>query len=330
MKRLSRKKNSTKIFILATGVVALIFAASTYFLNQENDIVVAQINDQKIFKSEIDGKLRNAFDGQNFNEQGQEINIPKIENLPKEVIELLAKEVYLDKELAKKARKSKISENKEIKNKIVDAKNKILRQAFVDSLVKQEITDQKISEKYVELSNELAGKKEYLASHIVTKTKEDAQKILKELKSKGSANFPELAKKYSIDQDSAANGGHLGYLLEDNMMKEIADVIVNLKKDEISDPIQTKFGWHIIKIFDVRDAKALPFESAKDNIRNQLAQDKLNEINSKIIKDAKIKILIELKEPDAVGKAREIQPEQVKNEGEAAEKKSDENQKGDK
>jgi peptidyl-prolyl cis-trans isomerase C len=311
MRRYSRKKNSTKIFIVATTIAALAFGASAYFFKRGNDVVVAQINDQKIYKSEIERKLRSVFDGQNL-EQNQETKIPEVENLPKEVIEILVKEIYLDKELAREAKKSKIADSKEVKDKIADAKDKILRQSYIDSMVKQEITEQKISYKYAELSNELNGKKEYSISHIVTKTKDDAEKVLKEMQGKKPARFSDLAKKYSIDPESAEKGGDLGYILEDNMIKEIGDSVGSLKKDEFSNPIQTKFGWHIIKISDVRDAKALPFESVKDNIREQLAQDKLNEINSKITKNSKVKILIKLKEVEIDKKTEEKKPEEVK------------------
>lgn len=300
MRRSSRKKNSTKIFIAVTLLAALIFGVSNYLVNKANEVVIAKVNDQKILKSEIERKLRSVFDSQNLGAQGQEMKVPEIDTLPKEVIEILIKEVYLEKELTKEAKKSKVSEDKEVKYKVADAQDKIVRQAYIDFLIKQEITEQKISDKYVELSNELAGKKEYLVSHIVVKTKEEADKILKDLKSKKSSpnKFSELAKKYSIDQESAEKGGELGYILEDNMIKEISDAVANLPKNEISNPVQTKFGWHLIKVSDIRDAKALPFESVKDNIRDQLIQDKINEINSKITKDAKIQLLIELKGPE--------------------------------
>jgi peptidyl-prolyl cis-trans isomerase C len=293
MRRYSRKKNSTKIFIAATLVAALIYGISNYLIYNSNEQVVAKVNGQKIFKSEIEQKLRDVFDGQN-----QDTNIPDVASLPKEVIEILAKEIYLDAELTKEAKKSKISKTQEVKDQIAAEQNKILRQTYINSLIKSEITDQKVSDKYVELSNDLAGKKEFLISHIVTKTKDVAEKLLRELKSSRSANkFAELAKKHSIDPESAENGGDLGYILEDNMIKEIAEAAAHLEKDEISNPIQTKFGWHLIKVLEIRDAKPLPFESVKDNIRDQLIQDKLNEINSKITKDAKVQIVIELKEP---------------------------------
>ena len=289
----SRKRNSTKIFVATTLFIAAIAGGSIYLFNQRNEVVVAKINDQKIFKSDIEKKLKDVFDGQD-----QEVKAPEIEKLPKEVIEILAKEIYLEKELTKEAKQSKITRNPETRDKIDEAKSRILRQTYLDSILKAEISEEKISEKFSELTNDLDGKKEYQIFHIVLPTKEEAQKVAQELKAKKAPKFSELAKKYSIDKTTSVKGGDLGYILEDNMIKEIADVISDLKTNEVSDPIQTKFGWHLVKINDVRDVKIPEFESVKGNIRDQLIQNKINEINNRIIKDAKIKILIKLQEPE--------------------------------
>lgn len=319
MGRYSRRKNSTKIFAITAIFAAIIFIASNHFLNKSREIVVAKVNGEKIFKSEIETKLHNVFDGQK-----QETQLPEIDSLPKEVIEILAKEIYFDKQLTKEAKKSKAAKTPEIEAKINDTRDRIIRQAYIDSVIKTEINDEAVSEKYTELSDSLVGKKEYLIAHIVVKNKEKAEEILKELKSKkSSANkFSELAKKYSIDQESAANGGNLGYIVEDGIIKEIANVLVNLKKDEVSNPIETKFGWHLIKLLDIRDAKALPFESVKDNIRDQLIQEKISDINSKITKDIKIKILTKTKETtkesEPTKNSEEMKPEEVKKSYETA------------
>ncbi len=324
MRRHSRKKNSTKVFIVVTIAAALVFAASQYFLKKENGTVVATVNKQKIFKADLEKKLRNVFEGQNFGSQTAEIKIPEIESLPKEVIEILAKEIYIEKVLTKEAKNSKVVKSKEVAEKIAEIQEIILRQSYLDSIVKEEITDEKVSEKYTELSNQLAGKKEYSIARIVSKTKEDSEKLAKELKSKKSVKFSDLAKKYSIDQESAQRGGDLGYVMEDNLIKEISDTIATLKKDEVSSPIQTKFGWYLIKVLDVRDAKALPFETVKDAIREQIAQEKINEVNSKITKDVKIEVLITLKdskEKEAVEeKSDETKTEEKKSEEISSEK----------
>lgn len=291
----SKKKNSIKIFAVVALVAALIVFISTYLFSTKSEMVVAKINNHKIYKSELETKLRSIFESQNFGKESLEI--PEISALPKEVIEVLAKEVYLEKELTKQAAKSSAAKSKEIKSKILASKDRILRQAYIDSVIKEKVNDDTIRAKYNELNDSIKGKKEYSISHIVTKTKEEADKIVKELNAKKAPKFADLAKKYSIDQDSAKSGGSLGFIVQDNMFKEISDVLVTLKKDQISQPVQTKFGWHVIKFSDVREAQSLPFESVKDNIREQLLQETINEINSGIIKDAKVEVLIKVKEP---------------------------------
>jgi peptidyl-prolyl cis-trans isomerase C len=316
----SRKKKSKKLFVVATIAAACIFSGSYYVLtNTSSDEVVAKINGQKIYKSEIELRLHDVFEGQSGS-----ANSPELSKLPKEIIEILAKEVYLEKELTKEALRSDAVKTPEVKEKIADSKNKILRQAYIDSIIKKEITDDKINNKYLELSKELEGKKEYQIFHIVVKTKEEAEKIAKELKYKRSpSKFAELAKKYSIDQETATKGGEIDYTLEDSMIKEIAAVVTSLEKDQISDPIETKFGWHLVKVGDVREAKALSFESVKDNIRDQLIQDRVNEINNKIINNAKVQILIQLSQIEK-SKVADAAPQDVSMDA-APEEKADPN-----
>ncbi len=289
MRRSSRRKNSTKIFVATTLIIAVTLGVFNYFFNKTNETLIATVNGQKIFKSEIERKLNDVFSNQE-----QDVKSPDVAKLPKDVLEILAKEIYLEKELTKEAKKSNVAKDEELKQKIKDVKNKILRQAYINSVIKEEISEQKINDKYAELTNEVNGKKEYLIAHIVVKDKSEAEKLLKEIKKakKSSAEFDKLAKKYSIDKESAENGGKLGYVLENNLVKEISDAVTTLKKGQISEPIQTKFGWHLVKVEDARNATLPSFETVKDNIRNQLIQDKLNEINSKFIKDAKVQILL--------------------------------------
>jgi peptidyl-prolyl cis-trans isomerase C len=294
-RRHSQKKNSLKIFIAVAIVAALVVIASTYLIGAKSDTIVAQVNNHKIYKSEVEAKLRSVFESQNFGGKS-DVAIPDLSSMPKEVIEILAKEVYLERELTKEAVRSSASKSKEVKDKISSAKDRIIRQAYIDSVLKEKVSEEKIRAKYLELSESIKDKKEYSISHIVTKTKEEADKIVKDLGAKKAPKFADMAKKYSIDQDSSEKGGSLGFIVEDNMFKEISDVLTTLKKDQISQPIQTKFGWHIVKFSDVREAQSLPFESVQENIREQLSQEAISEINSKITKDIQVKILLKFKE----------------------------------
>lgn len=293
MRRYSRKKNSVRIFSAITLFAAVLFVASYYIANKkEEGVVVAKVNGTEIYQSEIEQKLRSIFEG-----QGEEVSAPTIENLPKEVLDILIKETYLDKELSKLAKESSVGKDKKVEEQIAAVESKILRQAYIDATVAKEVTDQKVSDKYAEIASSIAGKKEYLVFHIVTKTKAEAEKLRNEITAKKkSIKFADAAKKYSLDQESAARGGELGFVMEDNMIKEIADAIANLKQDEISAPIQTKFGWHLVKFTESREAQLLPFDAVKENIREQLEQDKANEIEAKIVKGAKVEILLKSKD----------------------------------
>jgi parvulin-like peptidyl-prolyl isomerase len=311
MRRYSkRNKNSIKLLLVVVVAFAIIAALYIKFSQRIEQTTVAKINDVEIYKSEVERKISDIF---NQNITGQKII--EIEKLPKEALEILVKEIYLEKKLNELAKKSDVAKQQFVKDKIEDAKNRILRQYYLESELTTEVSEEKIAAKYAELNNEVTGKKEYSISHILVKNKEEAEKISKEL-SKKSSQFSELAKKKSVDQESAGNGGNLGYVLEDNIMKELLQVVQNLKKDEISKPVQTKFGWHIVKFTDVRDAKTIPFESVKEAIKEQLKQEKINQINSDIIKNADIKILIDLQsaeQKDSSEKSSQNSTEEVKN-----------------
>lgn len=289
MKRYSRKKNSAKIFAAVTLLAAFVFALSFYFSGSKSSgVVVAKVNGEEIYQSELEQKLRGIFDV-----SGEDVKTPSIDNLPKEVLDVLIKETYLDKKIAKLAKSSEIAKDKEVQQRIAEAQNRILRNAYIKFLVSKEVTDQKVSEKYAEVSSSLAGKKEYHVYHIVVKSKSDAEKLRKDLTAKKKAiKFADAAKKFSLDKESSDRGGELGFVLEDNMIKEISDAIQSLKENEVSTPIQTKFGWHLVKFSEIREAQSLPFDSVKQNIREQLEQDKINEIESSIVKDAKVEILL--------------------------------------
>ncbi|MBM5782599.1 MAG: hypothetical protein FJ368_04170 [Pelagibacterales bacterium] len=285
-----KRRRSKKLFSALVILASILFLATGFFINRNSSgLLVAKVNEQKIYKTEIGAKLHDIFSGQNSS-----VKTPEIEKLPKEVLEILVKEIYLEKELVKKAQSEGLEKDPEIKSQIEQAKNKILRHAYLNKLTSEAATEEKVNNRYLELTKDLEGKKEYQISHILVKTKEEAEDILQKLK---KSKFAELAKKYSIDKESASNGGNLEFMVEDNLVKEIAESVSSLKVNEVSHPIQTKFGWHIIKLNEVKEANLPAFESIKESIREQIKHNIANETNSRITKDIKIKILIKL-EPE--------------------------------
>lgn len=143
-------------------------------------------------------------------------------------------------------------------------------------------------------------KKEVKASHILVADEAEAKKIAKQIE-KDPKKFAAIAKKNSTDTASAANGGELGWFGPEQMVQEFTDAVYDMKKGEISAPVKSEFGYHIIKLEDTRKKEVKEsFEDSKDSIKHDLAvkkakaedpsSAKLQAKISTLMKDADIKI----------------------------------------
>ncbi|KGJ12951.1 peptidylprolyl isomerase [Paracoccus sanguinis] len=128
-------------------------------------------------------------------------------------------------------------------------------------------------------------KEEYSASHILVKTEEEAKAIADEL-AKG-ADFGKLAEEKSRD-NSGANKGDLGWFTPDMMVKPFADAVVALKKGEVSAPVQSQFGWHVIKLNDTRTQAAPEFDAIRDQLAMQVGRQKVEAEIQKQVTAARI------------------------------------------
>jgi peptidyl-prolyl cis-trans isomerase C len=129
-------------------------------------------------------------------------------------------------------------------------------------------------------------KTEYHARHILVPTKEQAEQVIKKIK--GGAKFEDVAKAQSTD-GSKANGGDLGWFTLTRMAKPFGDAVKVLKKGEMTqEPVQTQFGWHVIKLEDTRETAPPPFEQVKQQVNNGVIQKKLQAYVDSLKKNAKI------------------------------------------
>jgi peptidyl-prolyl cis-trans isomerase C len=129
-------------------------------------------------------------------------------------------------------------------------------------------------------------KTEYHARHILVPTKEQAEQVVKKIK--GGAKFEDVAKAQSTD-GSKANGGDLGWFTLTRMAKPFGDAVKILKKGEMTqEPVQTQFGWHVIKLEDTRETAPPPFEQVKQQVNNGVIQKKLQAYVDSLKKTAKI------------------------------------------
>src|SRR5712664_2099603 len=182
--------------------------------------------------------------------------------------------------IAVQAEKDGMEKDPDVATRIALLRTQILADAAAQKYVKSnEPSDQELHAAY----DAATDKTEYHASHILVPTKEKADQLIKKIK--GGAKFEDLAKAESTD-NSKANGGDLGWFTTARMVKPFGDAVKVLKKGEMTtDPVQTQYGWHIIKLEDTRDA---PFDQFKVQLTNCIMQKKFQDYIESLKKTAKI------------------------------------------
>lgn len=302
MKLYSKKrKNPFKILFALTVLVGIAFVGSKQFISKKaNDILVAQIGDENIYKSEIERKLEDLF----ASNKTAKISFDK---LPEQVLELFAREIFLDKKIIAEAKRLGIDNSTDIKNAIESFKIQTIRQAYINNQIKDVITDQKIVEKFNELNTEIENKNEYKYFQIVVKDKVTAENILKDFKApKKPLKFNDAVKKYSVDTQSSQNNGEVSYRAESSLNKELLEFFKKSQKDEISKPIEIDGFWFIVKLNDVKKSKPLEFETSKEYVRHLIKMTEVEKLNGKFIKDNKVKILLKRSSENPAESSQEV------------------------
>jgi peptidyl-prolyl cis-trans isomerase C len=210
--------------------------------------------------------------------QGQQ-DSPQLRAMVKE--ELINREV-----LMQEADKRGVPNSPEVKNQVEIARQSIAIRALVqDYLKKNPVSDAEIKAEYDKFKSQ-AGDKEYHARHILVEKEDDAKAIIAKLKT--GAKFEDLAKQ-SKDPGSAANGGDLDWASPASFVKPFSDAMVALKKGEFTaTPVHTQYGYHVIKLDDVRAAKIPTLEEVKPQIAESLQQKKLQAFQQELRSKAKI------------------------------------------
>jgi len=169
------------------------------------------------------------------------------------------------------------------------ARRKLLTSTFLQDYVKKNPVSDADTKAAYEQYKKAYGDKEYNARHILVKTETEAKDIIAQLNKGG--DFAKLAKEKSIDPGSKDKGGDLGWFSPASMVKPFSDVTANMQKGAISaTPVQTQFGWHVIKLVDTRAAQPLPYEKLKDSIQKNLQQRNLEKMMADLRSKAKIEI----------------------------------------
>jgi peptidyl-prolyl cis-trans isomerase C len=182
--------------------------------------------------------------------------------------------------IAAQAEKDGLEKDPDVATRIALLRTQILADAAAQKYVKSnEPADQELHAAY----DAATDKTEYHAAHILVPTKEKAEQLIKKIKA--GAKFEDVAKAESTD-NSKTSGGDLGWFTTARMVKPFGDAVKGLKKGEMtSEPVQTQYGWHIIKLDDTRDA---PFDQMKSQLSNGIMQKKFQAYIDDLKKNAKI------------------------------------------
>jgi peptidyl-prolyl cis-trans isomerase C len=191
--------------------------------------------------------------------------------------------------VAKAADGKKVADTPDFKTKLNFIRSKLLMETILQSEGKASVTEQAMKKVYDDAVKQMGGDEEVRARHILVQTEDEAKKILADLK-KG-ANFETVAKEKSKDPSAAAQGGDLGFFTKDQMVPEFADVAFKLQKGELSDPVKSQFGWHIIKVEDKRTKAPPPFEQVKDQVETFVQRKAQADYVTKLREAAKVERL---------------------------------------
>jgi peptidyl-prolyl cis-trans isomerase C len=197
--------------------------------------------------------------------------------------------------LSQAAETKKLGDRPDVKRRLAFDHNRLLMESLLQDAGKSALSDEAERKVYDEAVKQVKNEEEVHARHILVPTEDEAKAILAQLK--GGADFASLAKEKSKDP-GAAEGGDLGYFTKEQMVPEFAEVAFKLGKGQLSDPVKTQFGWHIIKVEDKRIRPTPTFEQVKPQIENYVAHRAQAEMVENLRKSATVERLDKPATPD--------------------------------
>lgn len=259
---------STAVFVAATMLGAMAVYAQTA-------APIAKVNGLEITPDEL--RFAEA-------EIGSELAGVPSESRRRVLVEYLI-EAHL---MAQAAEKAQLASGPSFDSRMKYYRMRALRDAFFETKVRDNVGEEAAKTLYEDRVKSIPVQQEVRARHILVKTEDEAKKLAKDIA--GGADFAELAKKHSQDA-GGEGGGDLGYFTRGQMVKSFDEAVFVLEKGKVSAPVQTEFGWHLIKVEDKRDRQPPAFEEVKDQITASLIQAKLQSTVQEMRGAAKIEIL---------------------------------------
>ena len=233
---------------------------------------IATVNGKPVPKARVDALIKTATRGQG--------------DAPPELQAQARDQVVMREIFAQEAEKEGIPNSADYKAQLELVRQTVLINTMFQNFEKAHpVSDADAQAEYDKVKAANSGN-EYHARHILVDNEADAQKLIAQIKA--GAKFDDLAKKNSKDTGSAENGGDLDWAKPGSYVPEFAAALEKLKPGQMTDtPVKTQFGYHIIKLEEVRAAKFPSYDEVKDKLKQQMQQVKLQEFQEKLRKAAK-------------------------------------------
>ncbi|MCK9294084.1 MAG: peptidylprolyl isomerase [Desulfobulbaceae bacterium] len=287
-----------KIKILCICTFFVLFSHSLLMAENlpKNDEVLAQVGDSRLTSSRLD---------------------MMIDLMPPQIQVMLRSNDQMRKELinrwvdisliVQEARAAKIDQEPLIKLKIEEMKNRVLVETLISQRIDTQtpVPEEEVAAYYEKHSSEFEQGEQVQAQHILIRLapdagaadKEKARKTIEMIqdKLKNGESFATLAEQFSEDPGSKSKGGSLGYFGRGQMVKEFEDAAFATEPGQISPPVQTNFGWHLIHVLDKKAPQKLPLEQVSKEIAARLKADRNEKALEKLIEELKSKYPVTVK-----------------------------------
>lgn len=223
------------------------------------------------------------------------LSLPGVEDAQKR--DLLVGYVIDLKIGAKAAEAAKVAEKPEFVRRLAYFRDKLLLDEYLDDEVKKSVTPEAVRKLYDDTAKTLKPEEEVRARHVLVENEDEAKKIAARVK--GGEDFAKVAGEVSKDPGSKTDGGDLGFFTKERMVAPFAEAAFKMQPGQVSDPVKSQFGWHVIRV-EERRAKAAPsFDEMKEQIESYLTRKAQQEIVLKLRQAAKIERLDEPAKADA-------------------------------
>ena len=279
--------------IFAT-VLALLIAPVASLRAQDKDPVVAKVNGIEIHESDLAVAEEEA---------GQ---IPPMSpDAKKDYLVQFMTDMIL---VSKAAEAKKFGDGADFRRKLEFARNKLLMSELLQSVGKEAQTDAEMHKVYDEAVKQMGQEQEVHARHILIRAAAGDEKASKEAEDKIKAvigrlnkgeDFAKVATEVTEDPSGKANGGDLGYFSKEQMVPEFSEAAFKLEKGQLSEPVKTQFGWHVLKVEDKRTKPLPKFDEVKPQIVQYVARKAQAELVTKLRADAKIEKMYKTEPPAA-------------------------------